>query len=101
MGLRTDDTRYRVGASVLGKGPHLCAELAAHLLSIDCAGASSVAQMVKSPPVMQEIRAQSLGREHPLEKGMATRSSVFAWTIPWTEDTGGLQSTGLHRVRHD
>ena len=58
-------------------------------------GASLVAQMVKSPPVMQEIRAQSLGREHPLEKGMATRSSVFAWTIPWTEEPGRLQVQGV------
>ena len=41
------------------------------------------------------------GQEDPLEKGMATHSSVFAWRIPWTEEPGGLQSMGLQRVRHD
>ena len=42
-----------------------------------------------------------LGREGPLEKGMATHSSILAWRIPWTEEPGGLQSMGSHRVRHD
>ena len=69
-----------------GKGPHLGAEFATHLLSIDCAGASLVAQMVKSPPVMQEIWVQSLGQKHPLEKGMATHSSILAWRILWTDN---------------
>ena len=49
--------------------------------------ASLVAQMVKNPPVMQETRVQSLGREDPLEKRMATHSSILAQRIPWTEDT--------------
>ena len=53
-----------------------------------------VAQMVKNPPTMQEIQIRSLGREDPLEKGMATHSSIPAWRIPWTEEPGGLQSTG-------
>ena len=44
---------------------------------------------------------QSLGQEDPLEKGMATHSSILAWKIPWTEEPGGLQSMGLQRVRHD
>ena len=44
---------------------------------------------------------QSLGREDPLEEGMATHSSILAWRIPLTEETGGLQSMGLQRVRHD
>ena len=44
---------------------------------------------------------QSLGREDPLEKGMATHCSVLAWRIPWTEEPGGLQSIGSQRVRHD
>ena len=44
---------------------------------------------------------QSLGQEDPLEEGMAIPSSILAWRIPWTEKPGGLQSTGLHRVRHD
>ena len=44
---------------------------------------------------------RSLDREDPLEEGMATHSSILAWRIPWTEEPGGLHSTGLHRVRHD
>ena len=56
--------------------------------------ASLVAQMVKNLPVMLEIWVRSLGREDPLEKGMATHSSILAWRIPWTEDSGELQSMG-------
>ena len=62
--------------------------------------ASLVAQTVKNLPAMQETRVQSLGQEDPLEKGMATLSSILARRIPWTEDPGGLQSMGLQRVRH-
>ena len=47
-------------------------------------------QMVKYLPVMQKTRVQSLGREDPLEKGMATHSSILAWRIPWTEEPAGL-----------
>ena len=50
---------------------------------------------------MQETRVKSLGREDPLEKGIATHSSILAWRIPWTEEPGRLQSMGLQRVRHD
>ena len=50
---------------------------------------------------MQETWVQSLGREDPLEKEMAACSSILAWEIPWTEEPGGLQSTGSQRVRHD
>ena len=50
---------------------------------------------------MQETGVQSLGQEDPLEKGMATYSSVLAWRIPWTEEPGGPQSVGSQRVRHD
>ena len=57
--------------------------------------------MVKNPPAMQETWVQSLGGEDPLEKGMATHSSILAWRIPWTEEPGGLQSMGLQRIRHD
>ena len=57
--------------------------------------------MVKNPPAMEETRIQSLGREDPLEKGMATHSSILAWRIPWTEEPGKLQSMGLQRVGHD
>ena len=51
--------------------------------------------MVKNLPAMQETWVQSLGWEDPLEKGMATHSSILAWTVPWTEASGGLQSMGL------
>ena len=50
---------------------------------------------------MQEMWVQSLGQEDPLEEEMATRSSILAWEIPWTEEPGGLQSMGLQRVRRD
>ena len=57
--------------------------------------------MVKNLPAMQETRVRSLDGEDPLEKEMATHSSIVAWEIPWTEEPGGLQSMGLQRVRHD
>ena len=60
-----------------------------------------MAQKIKRLPAMKETGAQSLGQEDPLEKGMATHSSILAWRIPWTEEPGGLQSMGLKRVRHD
>ena len=63
--------------------------------------ASLVAQRVKNSPEVQETQVQPLGWEDPLEKGIATHSSIFAWRIPWTEDPGGLQSMGLQQVRHD
>ena len=64
-------------------------------------GASLVSQLVKNLPAMQETRVQSLGWEDPLEKGMATDSSILTWKIPWTEESGELQSMGLQRVGHD
>ena len=57
--------------------------------------------MVKNLPAMQEARVQFLGREDPLEKGMATHSSILAWRSLWTEEPGRLQSLGLQRVGHD
>ena len=63
--------------------------------------ASLVAQTVKSLPAMQETQIRSLGQEDPLEKEMATHSSILAWEIPWTEEPGGLQSTWSQRVGHD
>ena len=60
-----------------------------------------MAQMVKRLPAMQETGVRSLGQEDPLEKEMATHTSILAWRIPWTEEPGGLQSTGLQRVGHD
>ena len=50
---------------------------------------------------MQEIQVQSLGGEDPLQKGMATLSSILAWEIPWTEEPGGLQSMGSKKTGHD
>ena len=56
---------------------------------------------VKNLPAMQEIWVQSLGWEDPLEKKMATHSSILPWEIPWTGEPGGLQSMRLQRVRHN
>ena len=64
-------------------------------------GASLVAQRLKRLPPMWETRVQSLGQDDPLEKEMATHSSILAWRIPWIEEPGGLQSMGSQRVRHD
>ena len=55
-------------------------------------------QAVKNLPAIREIQIRSLGQEDPMEKGMATNSSILAWTIPWTEESGGLQSMGSQRV---
>ena len=54
--------------------------------------------MVKNSPAMQETQVRSLGGEYPLEKGMATQSSILAWEIQWTEEPGGLQSTASQRA---
>ena len=67
-------------------------------------GASLVAQTVKNLPAMQELQetqVRALGQEDPLERGLATHSSILAWRTPWTEEPGGLQSIGLQRVRHN
>ena len=63
--------------------------------------ASLVAQTVKNLPAMQETQVQFLGQGDPLEKEMATHSSILAWRIPGMEDLGGLLSMGSHRVGHD
>ena len=60
-----------------------------------------VAQMIKNLPAMCETWVQSLGREDPLEKEMATHSSIHAWRTPWTEEPNGLLSMVLQRVRHN
>ena len=57
--------------------------------------------MVKNLPAAQETWVRTLGRENPLEKEMATNSSILAWRIPWKEEPGGLQSTGSQRVGHN
>ena len=56
--------------------------------------------MVKYLPEVLETWVQFLGWEYPLEKGMATHSSILAWKIPWTEEPGGVQCIGLQRVEH-
>ena len=63
--------------------------------------ASLVAQMVKNLPAMQESSVRSLSQEDPLEKEMATHSSILSWRIPWTEDPGGLQPMGSQKVGHN
>ena len=63
--------------------------------------ASLVAQVVNYLPTMQETQVQILGQEDPLQKGMATHSSVLVWRIPGTGEPGGLPSIGSHRVEHD
>ena len=60
-----------------------------------------MSQSVKNLPAMQETQVRSLGQEDPMEKGMATHSSILAWRIPWTEESGKLHSMGLQRVGHD
>ena len=57
--------------------------------------------MVKNLSAVQETWMQYLGREDPLEKGVAAHSSILAWKFPWTEEPGGLQSIGLQRIRQD
>ena len=63
--------------------------------------AFKVSSLVKNLPAKRETRVQTLALEDPLEKGMATHSSLLAWRIPWAEEPGGLQSTGSQRVGRD
>ena len=67
---------------------------------VDANWLSLIAQSVKSLPEMQETRVQFLGQEDPLEKEMATHSSILAWRIPWTEEPGSTVY-GVTRVGHD
>ena len=68
------------------------------LIYLLCAKVSSLVAQMVNPQVTWEIQVRSLGREDPLEKGMATHSSILDWKIPWTEEPGGLQSMGSQRV---
>ena len=61
--------------------------------------ASPVVQIVENLPAMQETQVQCLGQEDPLEKEVATHSSILAWEIPWTKEPGGLQSMRLQKVQ--
>ena len=63
--------------------------------------ASLVAQKVKNLPSVEENQVRSQGEEDPLEKGMASHCSILAWRIPWTEEPGSLQFTGLQKIGHD
>ena len=77
---------------------HLCL-WPASLCRLACSlVASLVAHMVKNPPTTRGTRVVSLGGEDPLEKGMATHSSILAWRIPWSEEPGGLQCLGFQTV---
>ena len=79
--------------------------LSSEYIHIILSNSSLVVPVVKNLPAMQEMRQETgvcpLGREVPLEKGMATHSSILAWEIPWTEEPGGLQPMGSQRVRHN
>ena len=88
-------------ALVLFFGAQLGQTATVILLLIRFYGASLVAQMVKSLPTMWEVQVQSLGWDDPLEKGMATHSSILSWRIPWTEEPGRLQFIRSPRVGHD
>ena len=68
---------------------------------IEICGLKETLDAVKNPPAMQETRVQSLDQEDPLEKGMATHSSILAWRIPRTEEPGGLQFIGSQRLGYD
>ena len=63
--------------------------------------ASQVTQRVKNPPAMQETQVRFLRQEDPLKEGMAVHSSILAWRIPWTEESGGLQSLELKTVGYN
>ena len=65
---------------------------------LHCTSGFPGGSVVKNLPAMQETQVRSLGREGPLEKEMATHSSILTWRIPWTEEHGGLQSKGLQKV---
>ena len=80
---------------------YYCLEISSVYSYLIILWASQMAQRLKHLPAMRETWVRSLGQEDPLEKEMATHSSILAWRIPWTEEPGGLQSTGLQRVRHD
>ena len=73
----------------------------AFYLSICYPWASLVVELVKNPPAMRRSQFSFLGQEDPLEKRMATHSSILAWRISWTEESGRLQFMGSQRVGHD
>ena len=90
--METEDQRDYVGRYHYTVGKNWSLDLNLHSL---------VAQRLKHLPAMRETWVQSLGREDPLQKEMATHSTILAWRIPWTEEPGRLQSRGSQRVGHD
>ena len=90
---------------MLSKRLCLFQPMSSDLRRLTCSfGACLMAQLIKNLPAKRETPeawVQSLGQEDPLQKGMATHSTILAWRIPWTEEPSGLQSLGSQRVRHD
>ena len=76
---------------------HVCVQVCIHVFVCIDGGGS----VVKNLPAMQETHVQSLGRKDSLEEEMATHSGILAWTIPWIEEPGGLQSMGSQSVGHN
>ena len=96
-GCKESDTTERLSLSHTHAHTHVCVEGGTqgfHLFRLSLVNylGSPGGSSVKNPPVMQETQVQSLGWEDPLEKEMATHSSILAWRIPWTVELGGLQS---------
>ena len=83
----------------MGTGPDCGLEVAGGRTWVRALGGpgSLVAQRIKNLPITQETQVPSLGQEEPLEKEMATHSSILAWRIPWTEEAAGLQSVGSQK----
>ena len=79
------------------KAEHVCVQVCIHVFVCIDGGGS----VVKNLPAMQETHVQSLGRKDSLEEEMATHSGILAWTIPWIEEPGGLQSMGSQSVGHN
>ena len=84
----------RLGREVVGK-------LIRNRISYVIGEGSIVAQTVKNLPAVQEAQVRSLGREDPLDEGIATHSSILAWKIPWAQEPVRLQSMGPQRIRCD
>ena len=104
---RTESTRLkRLSCSSSTYMPHfvyfsICQRTFGLIPSFGYLWASLVAQTVKCLPAMWETQVRSLGWEHPLQKEMATHSSILAWKIPWTEEPGRLPSMGSQRIGHN
>ena len=92
-----EDVSFPGSRGSSGTGPASLVGILALILKAVRNEISLVAQIVKTLPAMQDTWIQSLGQEDPLKKDMATHPSIFAWRIPWTEEPGGLQSTGSQK----